>query len=221
MSAPSGTAARLVGRAGRRAIGRRHSPGLVELSLPPSGAQASPSGEPAPAATPGARPAPPVARTSIPSTASGRAQLERAADASTATPPTALAPASVEPTATDLPARQEPHPLVPPLVTVQPPGPTAPRTRGHSSSPAALPTAALSVAASREAVAPLTVAPTPLVPTATPAAPAAATPRPPAPPPVVIDRIEIVTPPARPPAPDPLASVAARPAGRSRHAGAR
>jgi len=138
MSAPSGTAARLVGRAGRRAIGRRHSPGLVELSLPPSGAQASPSGEPAPAATPGARPAPPVARTSIPSTASGRAQLERAADASTATPPTALAPASVEPTATDLPARQEPHPLVPPLVTVQAPGPTAPRTRGHSSSPAAL-----------------------------------------------------------------------------------
>jgi hypothetical protein len=42
----------------------------------------------------------------------------------------------------------------------------------------------------------------------------------PSPPPVVIDRIEIITPPARSPAPDPLASVAARRAGRSRHGGA-
>jgi len=40
-------------------------------------------------------------------------------------------------------------------------------------------------------------------------------------PPVVIDRIEIVTPPAQPPAPDPLASVAARRRGRSRHGGDR
>jgi len=32
----------------------------------------------------------------------------------------------------------------------------------------------------------------------------------------VIDRIEIVTPPAPPPAPDPFASVAARRAGRAR-----
>ncbi|MFN2627071.1 MAG: hypothetical protein ABR569_00355 [Gaiellaceae bacterium] len=40
-------------------------------------------------------------------------------------------------------------------------------------------------------------------------------------PPVVIDRIEIVTPPARPPASDPLASLAARRAGVSRHRSAR
>jgi len=230
MSEPSGTAARLVARAGRRAIGRRHPPGLVEMSLPPSGAQPVPFVEPAPAATPGARLTPPVAETALPAAASGalRAQAARAADAPTSTPLRAAdrAVLSVEPHPTELAPGPEPRPLVPPLAPVQMPGPSAPSRERVMPVPAALAADAGAEAVSPPArpgdVSPRTVLPKRIVPTATPPAPAAAAPRPAAaPPPVVIDRIEIVTPPARPPAPDPLASVAARRAGRSRHAGAR
>jgi hypothetical protein len=225
MSEPSGTAARLVARAGRRAIGRRPFPGLVEIAPPPSEAQAGPSPETAPTATPGVRPTPLVAATSMSTAASGAlgAQAPRAADARTSTPlPAAgLAPISPEPHPTELPAGRESRPLVPPLAPVQPPGPSAPRRHSVSPLPAGPGAAALSIAASRGAVEALAVAPMPLVPTVTPPAPAAAAPRPATPPPVVIDRIEIVTPPARPPAPDPLASVAARRAGHSRHSGGR
>ena len=75
------------------------------------------------------------------------------------------------------------------------------------------PTAAPLVAAQRVGERPAQAADEPRS-TATPRAPLV-----PSLPPVVIDRIEIITPPARPPAADPLAPVAARRAGRSRRGG--
>jgi len=122
----------------------------------------------------------------------------------------------------------ETPPLVPPIELVHPPGPSlAPASPARRQSgppvPAAPEAEALSSPAPRAAVAPIAVAAAPANVAAVAASPGAtaATPKSSNPPPVVIDRIEIVTPPARPPAPDPLASVAARRAGFSRHRGSR
>ncbi len=92
---------------------------------------------------------------------------------------------------------------------LRPADPAAPR-------PAVPPVASLAAAAVPQPAAAPGTEPVPLQPSAAPPPPMA-TSAPPPTPPVVIDRIEIVTPPARPPAPDPLASLQAARVGADCH----
>jgi hypothetical protein len=102
----------------------------------------------------------------------------------------------------------------------EPPAPAPPPTPGQDGQPA-IPAAALQ----RLVAAPRSVVPRPRAaapssgsppPTARPAAPMPAV-APADPPQVLIDRIEVITPPARGPAPDPMASLVDRRTAASRH----
>jgi len=227
MSGTRGSAARLAARAGRPALRRGGTADLVEIALPPLGAATPVTGT----ASQPSRVVPPAAPAD---TASGSpAAVSRAAPAHGPSSPLAAgvlhawpAPAigldATGPNDAE-PGRRTPAqtpPLVSPVERVPLPGPSpAPR-------PSALERRRETVQPHRETAhvgLEAAAAPAPSSVSASAAAMVEAPPPHPTPEsqPVVINRIEIVTPPARPPAQDPLASVAARRAGLSRHRGSR
>lgn len=235
------SAGRLVGR-GARPAARRPTSGLVEISLPPAPATApsSTADEPRP---PSARrdqvppvprrpaevgqrrdPAPPrrdvVDRTAPaagpPVEPDERLVQRRSAESPEVAPPLTPASASSERTLVREGAAPVPTPSAD-APDVLPPDPVA-GERPESALPAAEPTVERAPVVPRATLPPPSPGPAVREPVARTPAP---TPVSAAPPPVVIERIEVVTPPARPVPVDPLASLAERRAGRSRHGAAR
>lgn len=223
-----GSTARLVARAARPSVRRRGTAGLLEIELLSTAVPARaegispPPSQRAPASRPVRESMPPLEvvapwTPARPTEVPPEVGLDAAVPALEPSPP-ARAERTQRPSARTAP-------LVPPVELASPNGPALAwaRPTPRPAAPPPRPPEPTNDPASPPAVSAAARAILPAVRGVgnDPDSRLAAGPPPSSSPPVVIDRIEIITPPARPPAADPLASVAGRRAGLSRHGGSR